>query len=450
MMYRVLENRVIKICGEKEGEEVVEENKPGMRRASANAQGILAVAYRFAVNILPGITFPATIVSIGWHGPRGLWILVATGEFFLYDCQSKELVCRTFVIGKEERGMMGCVDGAMDTRHGYFYALREDGDVCAIGPVLPVPFALQGSHLGLIRAHIMTTDDIKWKGVLKGEQPELLPEGPLEMIPAPSEGLAVKPLRILSCGEYVVVVFGDGRLDLVRPIQGKLLLLDSLDVEERIEEALSDGDVIILFTPNDKTSLWIHNGEFTLDKHAKPEEKSSDAGCKLEVSVDDTVTTMDLVYHAEGLRNDMPNMQVPKELTGPVFPVTSPKAKYVSTQVQEDLVPFMCNLESGIVQLMAKAKQLLTFALFLKDQMQEKKLEVCKPPANSEAIKQVEERMQRIRERISRITGTRDANLLLSLQSFTERTKQMRSVKEKATLQDVTHMLENRLQLLSD
>jgi hypothetical protein len=441
-MFRVVENKVVN----GENGKVVVEHKPGMRRVAWHKDK-LAIAYRFAVDVLPGITFPATIQAIGHHGPQGLWVLLATGAFYLYHAGTRECAYNGKVIGKDEWGVVGCVDGVMDTEHGVFYALREDGEVTTLSPILPVPFSLAGEHLPLIKTHLLTTDDLPWKDILlKGAQPKPTLKGPLEMVPPPSEGLAAKPLRIVKSGDYIILVFAEGRLDLLKP-GNKLYLLDSLDVQDRIEDALSTRESCVnVFTPSGAFQLYIEkDGKFTLTPPPRTTQITNDF---LEISVDDSVTSMDFVYHAEGLRNDLPHFQIPlDDLKGIVFPVNSEKALYLSSLIENDLIPFLSNFENGQCQLMAKSKQLLTYALLLKEQQ----LSKAHVQINNmhDALQGVRERMERINQRICRLSDVKDAHKLAALQNFTERVqKLLKNETAEISVERVTEMLENRNLLL--
>jgi hypothetical protein len=422
------------------GEQIVK-TQPGMRRATPNPftkayekedEKFLLISYRFAVNLLPGVSFPATIVSIGYLDALSVWILCANGYFSVYDvptCTPKLIIKK---ILKDDK-FSGCIDAAYSAGYQHLFILREDGDVAFL----------------------------KFKRDLQ----DFVQECCLEIDPPPDEDSCARPLRILTSvgedgNEFVFSIFADGRIDLMVYDGEKLILLDSVLTSEKLIDALifkSEKEVtLLLFDQAEKKfAAYIDCDEGLLSLSPKKKDTKSlirEDDTFLKFQLDDSVTTTDLVYLGESLKSQLPS---PPEkgnefLKSCLFPVNTKSASMVKLYIEGQIDPLLNSLNVAISQLVAKATQELTFVLCLKKQL-EKEKEIKNPPKVD--ISSLKTRMDRLIKKIERIENVQDKGLQSKLTEYTKRVKEMtfklEDKKIDLSVDDLTRLLENRAKLVA-
>ena len=442
--YRIVDNNKL-VRGEFSNGVILDEQvlktQPGMRRVASSTfakaverdEKFLLLAFRFAINLLPGVTFPSTIVSAGYFDALSAWILCASGHFFIYDIISCEQKFSLKNVLRDEK-LCGCIDSTFSETFLHLYILREDGDVALLK--------------------------------LKGNLQDFVLETCLEINPPPNDEFCAKPIRILSFvsldgNEFVLSVFASGRVDLMVFDDEKLILLDSILTNEKLTDAQilnDDGNFSLLLFDQSEKKIVVHvdfeEGRLTnIKKKRELKPLMDETFSFLKFQIDDSITTTDLVYLGESLKNQLPSLPEdnPELLKSPLFPINTKKAMITKLYIEGQVDPLLKSLNEAISQLLAKARQELTFVLCLKNQLeQENKGKIIHEQKLD--ISSLTMRMKKLIGRIEQVKNAQDKSLSEKLQYFNKRVKEMsfKLVEKKPdmSIEELTGLLERRVNLI--
>ena len=446
--YRIVDNNKLVHGAFSDGvihDEQVLKTQPGMRRIAINTfakaerdEKFLLVAYRFAVNLLSGITFPSTIVSVGHFDALSAWILCASGHFFIYDVISCDQKFAVKNVLRDDK-LCGCIDATYSETYRHLFVLREDGDVALL----------------------------KFKKSLQ----DFVLETCLGIEPPPNDEYCAKPLRIssfvgLDGNEFVLTIFASGRVDLLVFDGEKLILLDSILTGEKLIDALilnDDGAFsLLLFDQNEKkTIIYVDDCEegrlVNNKKKREPKPLFDEKSTFLKFQIDDSITTTDLVYLGESLKNQLPSLPEghTELLKSPLFPINTKKAAIIKLYIEGQVDPLLKSLNDAISQLLAKVKQELTFVLCLKKQVEQEGSSSSRDKKIQEkkfSISSLSARMEKLVGRIEQVKDSQDKGLLTKLQDYTKRVKEISfkldSKGPDMPMEELTRLLENRVNLI--
>jgi hypothetical protein len=386
-------------------EEAVILSKPGLRRVAINpgddpsSGSSLAMAFRFAVDILPGATFPSTIVSCGWHGPLGFYVVCARrGHFELFDLHQgrRPQLHLRLPVTIADAGQQGAVDACLD-RSGRLFVLSEDGEICCTGPISGLP-SYSSSSFANSSSYLATSTRTLAPSLASHGDGTLRPTWcPIE--PAPSDLGGRRPLRLLTLGDkFLLLAFKEGRLDLMLPVHFdddspsdrpcKLLLVDVVSTDQSIEDVvplLKDdapvadslvilhGDGTHTVVSVDSTDARLYMGPPSSVPLSRMPLQSAISPV-LRIDVDEAQgTTMDLVYAAESLQALLLERKADRMALGPealrrsdMLPVTVQKAAAVGDWIGEHLEGPMRRLTDLLHGMQSKCRQLLLLARILR------------------------------------------------------------------------------------